>query len=258
MHAQDQVSSILQTLPSTFAYHHQEHTMAVATATRKIALAEKYSSSHTRLLIIAALFHDVGYVSKYENNEIDAAKKAFEYMCQCPFPYTYEQAKIVEEAIIATNLTTPLHAKHEKILRDADLSILGQQDFWHWSKALQIEAQQYPISLLHVHAKNDQTWLLFEYQFLKSHHWKTKSAYAIFEKGKQKNIQTLKHLIKHLTLKQKQNGIQKMRENCKKETKNKTYHNIQEQEVIPKFQKFIPEEHHSTTSNLLMANTPQM
>ena len=194
--AQHCAMSLLKRLPSNLFYHRQDHTLKVVVPmTQRIAQAEQCSPDQIILLTIAALFHDVGYIQEYQDNEEVAVQKSFFYMQRSPLPYTYEHAKIVQEAILATNLSRPLYAKHEKIIRDADLSTLGHADFWNWATQLQTELQQHTACPLAEYAKDNARWLRFEQQFLQAHRWQTKSAHNLFDKGKQDNLRKIRQLL---------------------------------------------------------------
>lgn len=80
---------------------------------------EKINDEETVDLLIAALFHDVGFIKAYNGNEIFSAEIARAWLEKEGHP----EARIirVEELILATvPFTTPKNLL-EKIIQDADL-----------------------------------------------------------------------------------------------------------------------------------------
>ena len=121
-------------LPDGLYYHNLEHTLDVLEASQRIGNAEGLSNGDLQLLKVAALFHDVGFVDSYENNEHLGAEYAAEYLPT--YGYNDEQINKIKSAILATNLHTPPKCTFEKVLCDADLDYLGRDDFSHRSQLL--------------------------------------------------------------------------------------------------------------------------
>ena len=67
-------------LPDGLYYHNLDHTLDVLEASQRIGSAEGLNFSDLNLLKVAALFHDVGFVDFYENNERLGADYAAEHL----------------------------------------------------------------------------------------------------------------------------------------------------------------------------------
>jgi hypothetical protein len=83
------------------------------------------------------------------------------------------------------------NTKLEKILCDADLDVLGREDFFITSFQLQLEWKLYGFM-----NSTMAEWIRFEIEFLEKHKYFTSSAIKLREVQKQKNIQALKDLLK--------------------------------------------------------------
>jgi predicted metal-dependent HD superfamily phosphohydrolase len=116
-----------------YFYHNPDHTDYVAKGAEELATAEGLDESEKRLVIIAASYHDVGYVIRYNNNERIGANTAREAMAIAFF--SKGEIRVVEKMIVrGTSLTFNAAAgsmeQHpvtelEKILADADMKHLA-------------------------------------------------------------------------------------------------------------------------------------
>ncbi|MEG2102976.1 MAG: HD domain-containing protein, partial [Flavobacterium sp.] len=68
--SEDFVSNLLKDkLSNLYSYHNFNHTLTVVTAVKELCKKEEVSDSDKEVLIIAAWFHDTGYVHGYDNHE---------------------------------------------------------------------------------------------------------------------------------------------------------------------------------------------
>ncbi len=67
-------------LPSNLTYHGLHHTLDVLRSALKIAVSENLSPKDTRLLRIAVLYHDAGFIHVYKNHEERGCKMAKKYL----------------------------------------------------------------------------------------------------------------------------------------------------------------------------------
>ena len=69
--AEQFVTRLLQEqLPSTFLYHNFNHTVGVVKAVTSIAKYQQISDEDTEKLLLAAWFHDTGYIKGVQNHEV--------------------------------------------------------------------------------------------------------------------------------------------------------------------------------------------
>ena len=127
---------LLKKLPKSFTHHNTVHTQRVLDACVKLGNLEQINQDQQLLLNTAALYHDTGYLTRYNNNEkfgVKIAKKRLPF-----FDYSKDQIKEIEDMIYATRLSQ--HNSEiiqsanqdnilEKILCDADLYHLGHPNF---------------------------------------------------------------------------------------------------------------------------------
>jgi HD superfamily phosphodiesterase len=74
------------------------------------------------------LFHDVGFIIQYDDNESIGATIAKNYLKSILYPE--EKIQIIESLIIATIYSHEPQNLLEKIIKDADTDNLGRDDFF--------------------------------------------------------------------------------------------------------------------------------
>ena len=79
--SEDFVTNLLKDkLSALYSYHNFNHTQSVVNATKELCEKEKVDSDDRELLLIAAWFHDTGYISGYENHENESIRIASEFL----------------------------------------------------------------------------------------------------------------------------------------------------------------------------------
>ena len=124
-------------LSSDYIYHNFNHTLRVVNSVKILIEGEKINDEDAELLLIAAWFHDSGYIHGYKNHEDESIKIATEFLKDNGF----EDEKIARIAryIKATELTREPEEYLEKVLRDADCSHFGDEKFFEISESLREE-----------------------------------------------------------------------------------------------------------------------
>jgi len=176
---------IIQTLSARLdpklTYHSPYHTLDVLEQATRLAIAEGIKSqSDLRLLQIAALYHDYGFVSVYKGHE--------EVSCEI-FMKEFKDAGLSGEdkkricgMIMATKIPQNPTNLLEEIICDADLDYLGRTDFYIISERLKKEFLHFGI------VQTEQEWESLQVKFFKSHRYFTKSSMQ------QRNPLKLQHL----------------------------------------------------------------
>jgi uncharacterized protein len=139
------------------------------------------------LLLTAALFHDLGFIQEREDHELIGAQIAARVLPD--FGYSEEQVQIIVGIIMATKLPRSPANLLQEIMADADLDVLGREDFWITSLALRAELEA------NGSRSTDEEWYRSQLEFLKEHEYFTVSAKALREEKKQRNIQELVSII---------------------------------------------------------------
>jgi len=184
---------LLDKLPDTIIYHDKSHTQKfVYPAAIKLAKEEGFSLEEQILVGIAALFHDTGFLERYDNNEEIGAKYAEEYMKNTKYTYTKNHLKIVKKAIMSTARVSNPKNKFECVLMDADTCLLGSKDYLTSRRTLKEELIKNSKAKLHKIALSDEQWNRHSLEFMEKHKWFTESARRMYDETKQKNIKGYK------------------------------------------------------------------
>jgi uncharacterized protein len=142
------------------------------------------------LLYTAAWFHDLGFIEGPQNHELASARIARQELPG--FGYNDEQVEIIQQAILATTLPQSPQTLLEQILADADLDVLGRQDFMLLNGDLRRELSLYGTEF------SDREWYASQIEFMESHTYFTASARKLREAGQWKNIEELKKRLETL------------------------------------------------------------
>jgi len=179
-------------LPAGIKYHNANHTLhpikGVVAVANNLAKLENVSEEDRELIIVAAYFHDTGYIREYEKNEPIAARMAGRILKL--IGYKPEEIKKVQKMIVTTDPEVEPKTHVEKILCDADLDNLGREDFFQLDARLREGRRMRGMDV-----SDDVTWYRNTLEFLEKHRYYTKSQRKLRDKGKKKNT---KELIKKL------------------------------------------------------------
>jgi len=172
-------------LSPNLLYHGITHTRDdVVPAVERLAGMEGIQGDSLILLLTAAWFHDVGFVEQPQYHELISARIAVQVLPG--FGYTSEQVEIVRWAILATILPQDPQNLFEQILTDADLDILGRDDFMPRNGELRHELASFGREY------SDREWYSRQLKFLESHTYFTASARTLRDPEKLKNIRELR------------------------------------------------------------------
>ncbi len=182
------LSRLARELDPTLYYHSIHHTQDVYEAAVRIAGMESITGNELCHLHTAALFHDAGMLVGYENHEEVSAALAREVLPS--FRYSEKDIAVVTGLINVTRLPQNAKTKLEEIICDADLDYLGREDFFIHSFQLRLEWE------LHGVIKTTLAeWLAVQVRFLSGHSYYTKSAIALRNELKQKNLNEIQALL---------------------------------------------------------------
>lgn len=175
-------------LPPVLLYHSIQHTRDdVVPNVERLSAIEGIHGDSLLLVVTAAFYHDIGYIQRPEEHEMIGAQIAIQVLPQ--FGYNTEQISTISGIIMATRYPQTPHNLLEEIMADADLDILGREDFIHRNADLRREwsALSTPVS--------DEVWYSSQLEFLRSHQYFTAAAKTLREAGKRQNIQTMMELL---------------------------------------------------------------
>lgn len=170
-------------------YHNLEHTLHVYHAAQDILIKENIDNHSSLLVLTAALFHDSGMLSNYENHEYES-----ELICQKELPrfdYSAQEIELIVKMIRKTHVLESAETILEQILCDADLDYLGRDVFFIRSTKLLHEWK-----IMGKHNYRLYEWLKIQIEFLENHKYYTKTSKELRAQTKQFNIDEIKELYK--------------------------------------------------------------
>ncbi|MEJ7823347.1 MAG: HD domain-containing protein [Chitinophagaceae bacterium] len=169
-------------------YHNLEHTEFVVSRTDEIAA--NYSLCETELFILstAAWFHDTGQLfgmpEQHEERSVSIMQNFLETKI-----IEKEIIDTIKGCILATKLSQNPTSLLEEIICDADTYNLGTEDFFKTDRLLKKEFE------LRNNASPDN-WDKQTLELLEKHKYFTSCCRAKLEKGKQKNIEKVRSVVK--------------------------------------------------------------
>ena len=199
----DHVSKIFRdNSPPENVYHNIGHTSDVVAAAKEIAHAEGTTDDDLELILIAAWFHDLGYIKTCEGHE----KLSIEYAQNFLKSNNYPEDKIqkISTLIDATRMPQSPKNKLGEILCDADLHHLGTNRTELIGDLYRLEMEKRSEMVC-----TDEEWLETSINFFNQHNFFTN--YAIEKFGVQKNINLIK-LEKQLKKLKKKNKDSMLKE----------------------------------------------
>lgn len=175
-------------LAPDLTYHNLWHTQAdVMPAVERLAKVHGVSAADRQLLRVAAAYHDTGFTVQYEEHE----RAGVGIMRRSLPQFGFDEAQIayIAELIMATRLPQSPRDLLGAILADADLDVLGRDDFFVRSEALRRETAVYRELI------SPEVWREQQLDFLEAHHYFTPAARAQRQPGKEAHMQLLRSWI---------------------------------------------------------------
>ncbi len=181
-------------LPLNTVYHSANHTSYVVEAANEIGLSQNLSEEDLEAVLLAAWFHDAGYIEGAEGHEKRSMVIVDNYLTKRDF--SKEKITKIKELIKATKLPQVPRNKLEEIICDADLSHLGRISYREEAKLLRLEREQLTGEVV-----SDIVWLKETELFLSQHKYFTNYAFENWNAQKTLNWLNVKNTIKKLEVK---------------------------------------------------------
>lgn len=182
--AKTHVMNLLQTRMPGLPYHNIRHVMDVRDSAMKIADTENISDEEKRIVELAALLHDIGFVEGAKDHEATSARMAREILPA--FGYQKQVVDSICGMILATKLPQSPATALEKILCDADLDYLGRDDFYEIGQTLREELLNAGV------IESEREWNLVQRTFLESHRYHTPYGKTNRESHKQERLKEIR------------------------------------------------------------------
>lgn len=181
-----------------YTYHNWEHTERVIKAAMNLSKDHDGIDAHTSDLIhLAAIFHDSAYSKDNANHEELSASNALGFLEE--ENVSESDIATVKRLIHATKMDAQANEEDEKIMKDADLAHLADENYF--DKAFCNLRNE--LSQLEGKKIKRIEWIGECKRFLASHTYLTEVARTKYNEGKQNNIKRLEKMENELTQKKK-------------------------------------------------------
>jgi len=171
-------SRLRDQLGSQYSYHSLAHTLDVIKQSERIGRSEGLNESEIELLLIAALYHDLGFTVSRKDHETNGV--AIFLAESASFNLAPEEREAIVGCINATRIPQQPTTLLERVICDADLDYLGREDFKPIAHTLFQELSAFgEVGTL-------EAWNKIQIQFLSKHSYhtatsqQTRSAQVLF------------------------------------------------------------------------------
>ena len=175
------INFLKHNLPTETLFHSISHTQDVVNAVKTLSNEEGVLAEDTECVLIAAWFHDIGYVNGSKDHEAHSIKEVSLFLKDHNFPN--DKIEKVIGCIKATQMPQQPKSKIDKIICDADLFHVATASFEENSKLLRVEWE-----LLENKTMTDVEWYQCNSDFLKAHRFYTDFAFKNWSSLKGKNL----------------------------------------------------------------------
>jgi len=167
-------------LSGDYVYHNFNHTSTTVKACKKLSKSYNMTSRDYEVLLLAAWFHDTGYINAYLGHEEESVKLMKAYLSG---NYPDDSIKEIEALILSTKFQTVPDGTMQEILHDADYISLGSKNFNLRAELLQIEWER----ILDKTYTEDE-WAQIQLKFLIDTNFKTEDAVLKYNEQRLENI----------------------------------------------------------------------
>lgn len=177
-------------LSAHLTYHSLHHTRDdVLPAALRLAAAGGVTDEDTLCLATAAAYHDTGFLYSYAEHEAHGIALARAVLPG--FSYNTNQIDTIAALIAATKMPQRPATPLAELLCDADLDVLGRDDFWELNRKLLAETERYGRN----GAVSEAQWLDEQVRFLQSHVYFSATARRLRDDGKARNVARMRRAI---------------------------------------------------------------
>lgn len=181
--AEKHIISLLEEKMPKLQYHNIDHIYDVLNAALLIASHERVSEDEIKLIRLAALYHDAGFIHSPKNHEEKGAAMVREILPQ--FGLSDEHITAITNMILATRIPQSPTNLLDKVICDADLDYLGREDFYEIGGRLLEELKAQGV------VETEREWNLVQKTFLESHRYHTRFSKENRELKKHQHIQEI-------------------------------------------------------------------
>ena len=196
--AQTYLTALLaQELPAKLTYHSLRHTEAVAKECRALAAAAALGPDDTETLLLAAWFHDAGYIDVYDGHEYRGMERAAAWLTGQGVEAG--RIQLVNDVIRATHRDEPAETELQKLLVDADMSNLARNDFRSSAELLRTEWE-----LVLGKSYSNPAWAELQLNFMLGHKYHSDAGKERYRKDFKNNVDEQRDRLKKTEKKKKE------------------------------------------------------
>jgi HD superfamily phosphodiesterase len=181
--SEDFVSYLLKDkLSNLYSYHNLNHTLTVVSAVKELCKKEEVKGEERELLLVAAWFHDTGYIEGFENHEQESVKIATAFLKERgqSDDFIEKVSRLILATVKEYTPKTPL----EKIIKDADYAHLMGAEYEITCELLRLELK----NALNI-SYSDTEWAKENLNFLlNKHRFYTDFALKKWQPLKERNL----------------------------------------------------------------------
>jgi predicted metal-dependent HD superfamily phosphohydrolase len=148
-------------LSKKLVYHNYRHTLETVNEARDLGEKSNLPVDELEDLVLAAWFHDTGYVNTYVGHEEVSILLATEWLEKQALPQ--ERIKRITDCIKATKPDVKPTTLLQELLVDADISNIGKDSFFAVAELLRVEWEVFQDRFF-----TDHEWAQFQIDFLLS------------------------------------------------------------------------------------------
>ena len=185
-------------LSPDYVYHNYTHTFETVKACKKLSGTYNLTSRDYEILMLAAWFHDTGYVETYKDHEQASVSIMRSYLNG---NYSDDDIAEIESLILATRHGARADGSLQEIIQDADYINLGSKNFDHRADLLRIEWER-----ILQKKYTEMEWAQVQLQFLIETSFKTEEAISRYNEQRELNIRKQHQKIEKLANKESKNS----------------------------------------------------
>jgi predicted metal-dependent HD superfamily phosphohydrolase len=176
-------------LDPRLTYHTLAHTAYVVKQARNLADDAHLSPEQTEELLLAAWFHDTGYLDTYDGHEYKSMARAEAWLKEKK--YDLARIEVIKNLIRATHRDEKANTELEKMLVDADMSNLAADDFRARAELIRNE---WELALDKSYTTPD--WAELQLNFMLAHKYQSEAGKARYKKCLKANIEDQRDHLK--------------------------------------------------------------
>lgn len=172
-------------LSNQYVYHNVSHTQRVVETCKELIEQLEISIEDAEILLLAAWFHDTGFIKQADNHEKESVKIATNFLKERNI--SDKKIDAVASIILATKLGMKPKNELEKIIVDADCAHLSSKNYEDFTSLLRKEWE-----LIGLKKLSDLEWIAQNISFFANEHrYYTSYARKEWTKLKSKNLSKL-------------------------------------------------------------------